>query len=151
MIVAMMPTVGYLVSRIDARYLIATGFLVLAVSFIHMTNLILEIDFTTLVIWRACQVAGAAFLFVPINTIAYTDMPPDATNQVSALVNLMRNMGGSIGISAATTVLERRQQVHQGYQVVQQQASVPAYIDVLQMLATISLVGIILLFFAKKE
>jgi hypothetical protein len=42
--------------------------------------------------------AGLAFLFVPINTISYTDMPREASNQVSGLINLMRNMGGSMRI-----------------------------------------------------
>ena len=116
-ILLFMPLVGFLVSRIDARYLIGVGFLVFAVSLFHMTNLYRAVDFHTLMIWRVYQMAGAAFLFVPVNTIAYTDMPPDASNQVSALVNSMRNMGGSIGISAVTTILARRQQVHQGYLV----------------------------------
>ena len=63
--------------------------------------------------WRVYMATGIAFLFVPVNTIAYTDMPPTASNQVSAMTNLMRNIGGSIGISAVTTLLARRQQTHQ--------------------------------------
>ena len=54
-----------------------------------------------------------AFLFVPINTIAYVGMAPWDSNQVSGLINLMRNVGGSIGISAVTTMIARRQQVNQ--------------------------------------
>ena len=80
-----------------------------------MTNLTLGIDYRTAVLWRAYQAAGLAFLFVPINTISFTDMPPEASNQVSGLINLMRNLGGSIGISAVTTSIARRQQVHQVY------------------------------------
>jgi DHA2 family multidrug resistance protein len=110
-----MPIVGFLISRVDARYLIATGFLIVAFALTQMTNLTLGIDYRTATLWRAYQAAGLAFLFVPINTISFTDMPPEASNQVSGLMNLMRNLGGSIGISAVTTSIARRQQVHQAY------------------------------------
>lgn len=53
-----------------------------------------------------------AFLFVPINTIAYIGLPPGKSNNASALVNLMRNLGGSVGVSLATTMLDRRSQLH---------------------------------------
>jgi DHA2 family multidrug resistance protein len=114
-ILLLMPLAGFLVSRVDARYLVAAGFLIFAFAFFHMTNLNAGIDFKTLMWWRVYQAAGMAFLFVPINTIAYTGMAPEASNQVSALTNLMRNIGGSIGISAVTTLLAQRQQVHQAY------------------------------------
>jgi len=114
-ILVLMPVVGFLVSRVDARYLIAFGIAIFSFAAFHMTNLYRGLDFHTLMMWRVYQAAGMAFLFVPINTIAYTDMPPEASNQVSGMINLMRNMGGSIGISAVTTLLVRRQQVHQAY------------------------------------
>jgi DHA2 family multidrug resistance protein len=116
-IIFMMPVVGFLVSRIDARLLIAGGFIALTLSLIHMTNLNLGIDYRTAMMWRIYQAVGLAFLFVPINTISFNDVPPDATNQVSSLMNLMRNMGGSIGISAVTSILIRRTQMHHAYLV----------------------------------
>jgi MFS transporter, DHA2 family, multidrug resistance protein len=112
-IIAIMPIVGLLVSRVDARYLIATGMLLSAAAVFNMTNLHLGIDYRTLMIWRIYQAVGMAFIFVPVNTISYTDMPREASNQISGLMNLMRNVGGSIGISAVTTLLSRRQQMHQ--------------------------------------
>ncbi|MGH9646722.1 MAG: DHA2 family efflux MFS transporter permease subunit, partial [Bryobacteraceae bacterium] len=115
LILLFMPLVGFLVSRVDARFLIATGFLIVAFALFRMTHLTLEIDYRTAMLWRAYQAAGLAFLFVPINTIAFVGMPPEASNQVSGLMNLMRNMGGSIGISTATTLIARRQQAHQFY------------------------------------
>ncbi|HXT01586.1 MAG TPA: DHA2 family efflux MFS transporter permease subunit [Elusimicrobiota bacterium] len=116
-VLVFLPLAGFLVSRTDARWLMGGGLLVIAAALYHMTSLDLQVSFWTLIWWRMLQMTGAAFLFVPINTIAYTDMPPEANNQVSALVNLMRNMGGSLGISAVTTMLQRRQQVHQAYLV----------------------------------
>ena len=54
---------------------------------------------------RVLQSAALPFLFVPINTLAFLDIPPDKTNNASALINLARNFGGSIGIAFASTVL----------------------------------------------
>ena len=114
-ILLLMPIVGFLVSRVDARYLIAFGFIISAAALFHMTNLNLNLDFGTFMWWRVYQAAGLAFLFVPINTISYTGTAREDSNQVSGMVNLMRNMGGSIGISAVTTLIIRRSQVHQNY------------------------------------
>jgi DHA2 family multidrug resistance protein len=114
-ILFMMPVVGFLVSRVDPRFLIGAGFLSSAMALFHMTNLNLGIDQHTAIMWRIYQALGMAFLFVPINTISFVGVPPAANNQVSAMINLMRNLGGSIGISAVTTLLAQRQQVHQLY------------------------------------
>jgi DHA2 family multidrug resistance protein len=62
---------------------------------------------------RIYQMVGLPFLFIPINAVAYDGLPPDKTNQASALMNIARNLGGSIGISAANVVLTQRTQFHQ--------------------------------------
>ena len=62
---------------------------------------------------RILQSAGVAFLFVPINTAAYAFLPRDKNNAASGLINLSRNIGGSVGISFVTTMLARRAQFHQ--------------------------------------
>ena len=116
-IIFIMPLVGYLVSHVDARLLIGFGFLTTGLALIHLTHWNLEIDYFTAMMGRVYQALGIAFLFVPINTISYAGMPPEASNQVSGMINLMRNIGGSIGISAVTTLLVRRAQVHQAYLV----------------------------------
>jgi DHA2 family multidrug resistance protein len=116
-----MPLVGYLVSKRDPRYLAAFGFLVTAISLYHMTSLNLEMDFWTAVKLRAYQSIGLAFLFVPINTLSYTGIPRNKNNAVSGLINLARNVGGSVGISSVTTLLAQRSQYHQ--QVLVERAS----------------------------
>ncbi|HEX4346784.1 MAG TPA: DHA2 family efflux MFS transporter permease subunit [Vicinamibacterales bacterium] len=112
-ILILMPLVGWLVGKTDARYLIAFGFVVTGLSLFKVTELTLAIDFHTAVMWAVYQRIGLAFLFVPINTISYVGVPKEDNNQVSGIINVMRNMGGSIGISAVTTLLARRNQVHQ--------------------------------------
>ncbi len=110
-----MPIVGQLVSRVDARLLIGFGFVVLTIALIHMSSIYPGIDFQTAVLYRIYQSVGLAFLFVPINTISFVNIPPSQGNQVSAMINLFRNLGGSVGISALSTLLARRAQVHQTY------------------------------------
>jgi DHA2 family multidrug resistance protein len=112
-IMAFMPLVGYLVSRMDARLLIVFGLGITSWALYHMSSFSLNIDFGTLAYARIYQAIGLAFLFVPINTLAYAFMPPNKSNAVSALINLGRNVGGSVGISLVTTLLARRAQVHQ--------------------------------------
>jgi len=126
-IIFLMPLVGWLVAKVDARYLIAFGFLTTALALLHMTNLYLGIDFRTAVMFRVYQAAGLAFLFVPINTISYVGVPPDQNNQVSGLMNLSRNLGGSVGISMVTTLLARRAQLHQDNLVTNTYAANPAF------------------------
>jgi DHA2 family multidrug resistance protein len=57
--------------------------------------------------------AGTAFLFVPINVMAFYFVPPGKMNNASGLINLARNIGASTGISFVTTMLDRRAQFHQ--------------------------------------
>jgi DHA2 family multidrug resistance protein len=67
--------------------------------------------------YRIYQSVGLAFLFIPITTSAYVGIEPGQNNQVSAMTNLMRNIGGGVGISVAQTILARRSQFHQHHLV----------------------------------
>ncbi|HZU85474.1 MAG TPA: DHA2 family efflux MFS transporter permease subunit, partial [Polyangiaceae bacterium] len=94
-VIALLPLVGRLVSRVDTRLLVAFGFAVLSGSLFYMSRTInLQMDFATAVQLRALQAVGMAFLFVPIQTISYAGVPPQKNNQVSGILNLSRNMGG---------------------------------------------------------
>jgi DHA2 family multidrug resistance protein len=108
-----MPIVGNLVARVDVRALIAFGLLTGAASLFWMTRFDANIDYSTVAWARAYQSVGLAFLFIPINTIATLGLPPGKSNNASAIINMARNIGSSVGISVATTVLARRQQFHQ--------------------------------------
>src|SRR5438067_8531353 len=112
-VMALMPLVGFLVSHYDARWLIAIGFLACSTALFHMMELNLGISFGEAVKLRIFQAAGIAFLFVPINTMSYVGVPRNKNNQVSGMVNLARNVGGSVGISIVETLLAQRSQKHQ--------------------------------------
>jgi DHA2 family multidrug resistance protein len=62
---------------------------------------------------RVYQTVGLPFLFVPITAAAFAGLPPNKTNDASALINVVRNLGGSIGVSVANTMLVRGMQFHQ--------------------------------------
>jgi len=113
-VILLLPLVGKLLGKVDARYLIAFGFTVTSAALLHMAHTLYPgIDFKTAVLMRIFQTTGIAFLFVPINAAVYNGVPPQKNNQVSGIVNLSRNMGGDIGISLVTTLIARRSQVHQ--------------------------------------
>ena len=112
-IALMMPMVGVLVSKVQARWLIAVGFLISAGALFYMGNINPNIDFRTAMEYRIFQSIGLAFLFVPITTIAYVGIPPSHNNQVSSIISLARNLGGSVGIAMVTTLVARRAQFHQ--------------------------------------
>lgn len=112
-VMALMPVVGRLVNIIQPRYLIAFGLLVMAFAMEYFTGFDQYASFSSLAIARCYQTGAMAFMFVPINTIAYIGLPAGQTNNASALINLMRNLGGSVGISVVTTLLARRSQFHQ--------------------------------------
>jgi MFS transporter, DHA2 family, multidrug resistance protein len=108
-----MPIVGFLLSKYSPRWLMLFGLLMLSFSLFHMTTFDLSVDFRTVMLARVYQAVGLAFLFVPINTAAYSSLPREKNNAASGLMNLARNIGGSVGISFVTTGLARRAQFHQ--------------------------------------
>jgi len=110
----MMPIVGALVAKVQARYLIMAGLIIVGYSMFYMAGFNLEIDFWTAVTSRSITGAGLAFLFVPINAAAFYYIAKERTGQGTAIINLIRNIGGSCGIAFVTTLLARRTQMHQG-------------------------------------
>ncbi len=109
-----MPVMGQLTTKIQARYLIAFGWLSLAIAMFYSTKRIdLQISFAAATWLRIAQVIGLGFLFVPITLVAYVGIAPEKNNAVAGIVNFMRNMGSSVGTSMVTTLIARRSQFHQ--------------------------------------
>ena len=109
-----MPVVGALLARFEARWLVGCGLLISAYGLMRMAGLSLDASFGLVSFDRVVQSAGLPLLFVPLNTAAYLFMPPGANNQGSSLTNLARNIGQSVGASIVSTFLDRWSQVHQG-------------------------------------
>ncbi len=112
-VMALMPVVGLLLKVVQARTLIALGLIIESLSLFNLSGLNPLVAFGDVAWGRVAQASGIAFLFVPISTVAYLNLPAGKNNSASALVNLARNLGGSFGISLAQTWLARRSQFHQ--------------------------------------
>ena len=108
-----MPIVGQLAGRVDTRVLLIPALLLQAASLWYMTGWNTQISFHDASMGRLISAVGLPFLFIPINSAAYVGLKPDQTNEASALLNVARNLGGSLGIGLAQAILLNRSQFHQ--------------------------------------
>src|SRR5246500_2938608 len=128
---AMMFVAGRLLGKIQPKYLIAAGAVIIAVSMYTLTNVYGDLGFWFMARSRMLFAAGIPLMFIPITAASYDGIPPDKTGQASALINMARNTGGSIGISLINNVLWRREQFHQNMLVDQALPSSVQYQDTL--------------------
>jgi DHA2 family multidrug resistance protein len=108
-----MPVIGFLSNKLDPRYLLTFGFLTFGLTTLYFGSITLDVSPTTLFLPILITGFGLSFVFVPISTAAYGTLRNDQIGNASGIFNLMRNVGGSIGISIATTMLTRRSAAHQ--------------------------------------
>jgi DHA2 family multidrug resistance protein len=109
----MLLLVGRLVSRTDPRLLLALGVLLNGLATLLMSHVTLSSDFWSLAWPRLIQGIGMGFIFVPLQTLALASITVEQLPNATALFNVVRNVGGSVGIAISTTLLSRRAQVHQ--------------------------------------
>lgn len=108
-----MPVIGWITNKVDARLLLTFGFVVFGATTLYFGNVTTQISPSTLFLPILITGFGLSFVFVPINSAAYGTLANEQLGNASGLFNLMRNVGGSIGISIATTLLTRRSDAHQ--------------------------------------
>ncbi len=111
-LMVLFPVAGYVAPKFDPRVLVAVGFVITTFGLYRMTGVNLNVSFGMAVSWRVFIALGLPFLFIPINTLCYSGIPQEKYNEVSGLTALMRNLGGSVGISFVTTLLARLTQKH---------------------------------------
>jgi MFS transporter, DHA2 family, multidrug resistance protein len=109
----MMPVIGQVAGRVQPKYTIAIGFTILALAMWYSTSLVPDASFSYFATMRVFQTIGMPFMFIPVNSVAYTGLPQQKTSEASALINVARNLGGSMGVSLANTELVQRSQFHQ--------------------------------------
>jgi DHA2 family multidrug resistance protein len=109
----MMPIAGRLTSVFQPRYLIMAGAAVMVFAMYNLTNLYGGNSFDFFVWSRIYIGIGVPMIFVSITSASYEGIPPDKTDQASALINVGRNLGGSIFVSISQTTLAQREQFHQ--------------------------------------
>lgn len=107
-----MPLAGALVRIVQPRYLIMLGLLIQAVSLWHMSRFSADVPFWHVVWARVYQAVGLPLLMVPILTVSSAGIPPERSNNASAMLNLFRMLGGDIGIATVETFSAHRSQHH---------------------------------------
>jgi DHA2 family multidrug resistance protein len=112
---ASMVLAGFLVRYIDGRLLVAFGFFVLGASTWMLGQINLEIGMASVVAPNIFNGFAMGFIFVPLTTMTLSRMRKQEIGNATGIYNLMRNIGGSIGIASMTTMLVRGAQVHQSY------------------------------------
>jgi MFS transporter, DHA2 family, multidrug resistance protein len=110
---AMMFVVGRLSTKMQPKYLIIAGALIVAISMYSLTNIYGDLGFWFFARSRMLIGVGLPLIFLPILAASYYGIPPGKTDQASAMMNMARNTGGSVGISLFANVLAHRQQFHQ--------------------------------------
>ena len=131
-----MPLAGRLVGKVPGRYLVAGGFLSFGAASYALAQL--SLNLTPWILFWPLFFSGVAiaFMFVPLNTIALGALKPDQIGNASGIFNLMRNVGGSVGISMVTTLVVRRAQMHQNILVANLTPYDTAYQSGLQTMTT---------------
>ncbi len=164
-----MPIAGLVTGRlIQPKWLIFSALLGTAGALNYASALNIQVSFWDISTSRMLQIIWLPFIFIPLSAVQFTGVPPDKNSDASAIINLMRNLGGSWGVSVATTELQWRGQFHHarlaehitpynGYgfgvplgpisQAVQRQATILSYLDVFTILAVIALAAAPLVLF----
>jgi len=106
----MMPVVGILTGKLDARKLLAVGLAVGGITLLWMGQLNLNAGYWDLFWPQFIQGSGMALLFVPLTTVSMATIAPERMGYATSLFNLMRNIGGSVGIAVTGTILQRQRQ-----------------------------------------
>ena len=108
-----MLVAGRLVGRLDVRWLVATGFGLLALSVHMLGNITLDVTIAAVAWPQVLSGLALGFIFVPLSTTSLGTLPKEEIGNATGIYNLVRNVGGSIGISMMTTLLARHAQAHQ--------------------------------------
>jgi DHA2 family multidrug resistance protein len=104
---------GRLVSRVDQRLMLLFGLGLNAFALLWMSNVTLGMDYWSLAAPRFVQGFGQGFIFPPLQTLALGLIQMHRLSNATAAFNVVRNVGGSVGVAMITTLLARRAQYHQ--------------------------------------
>lgn len=112
---ASMVVAGAIADRVDGRYMLMFGFALFGGSMLWLARLNFTIGMGNIIIPNVLNGFAGGFVFVPLTTLAMGRLARQEIGNAAGIYNLVRNIGGSVGIATATTLLERRSQVHQSY------------------------------------
>lgn len=134
-LVFLMPVVGKLVNRFQPADLIAFGMLLVSFGMWQSSFISPQSDYNNFVFIRVLQVLGLPFLFIPCSTLAFSNIPPEKSNKASALYALLRNLGGSVGISLLLSFVSNHSQTSQASLVRHFSPTNPVFQDLLNKIS----------------
>jgi DHA2 family multidrug resistance protein len=108
----MAPIVGRLMLKVDLRYIIAAGLIIFGLGSWQMTWITRDYDFYELLMPQILRGIGMMFAMIPTNNIALGTLAPERVKNASGLFNLMRNLGGAVGLAIINQVLNERTDLH---------------------------------------
>ena len=111
------PIAGHLTTKMDPRRLLVVGLVLGSITMFQLSGLNLYAGFWDILWAQVLQGVALAFLFIPLMSLAMSRIAPEKMGNATSIFNLMRNIGGSVGIAIMTTFLARRMQVHQNHLV----------------------------------
>lgn len=116
-LIMLIPLVGRVLNVVPVKYVIASGGVALCLALLYSMNLVPNIDFYHIALFRAAQTAALALLFVPISTAAYSTIPKELNSDAAALFSMARNVYGGVGISISTALVTDHLQIRQAHLV----------------------------------
>ena len=111
------PLAGHLTTKIDPRRLLFVGLVLGSITMFDLSGLNLYAGFWDICWAQILQGVALSFLFIPLMALAMARIQPEKMGNATSIFNLMRNIGGSVGIAIMTTFLARRTQMHQNHLV----------------------------------
>ena len=108
-----MPIVGRLINAMNPKLIVAAGVLITAYASFLMSNFNMTADFATIIWPRVVMSVGLGMVFIPLTTLTLSGIPREEMGNATSIFGLLRNLGGSLGVAYAATILTRRSQFHQ--------------------------------------
>jgi DHA2 family multidrug resistance protein len=110
-----MPIVGLSIRVVNPKLIIAIGLVIIAYANYLMSGFNMSADFMTIIWPRVVMSIGMGMVFIPLTTISLSSTPKEEMGNATSVFNLVRNLGGSVGVAFSATMLSRGTQIHQAY------------------------------------
>lgn len=112
-ILVTMPIIGQLITRFNPKFIVGLGILVTAYSTLLMSRFNMGADFWTVLWPRVIMGMGIGMIFIPLTTLTLSSIRKEDMGNATSIYNLVRNLGGGLGVAFVSTLLSRRSQFHQ--------------------------------------
>jgi len=112
-VLIVMPIVGRLVNVMNPKLIVAAGVIITAYATLLMSGFNMSADFVSILWPRIIMSIGLGMVFIPLTTLTLSGIPREEMGNATSIFGLLRNLGGSLGVAFAATILTRRSQFHQ--------------------------------------